>query len=342
MALLEVRDLKVQYATRAGVVKAVDGVSFWVDEGETLGIVGESGCGKSQTSLGIMRLIRSPGTVSAEGVIFDGRNIAEISEQEMQSVRGNQIAMIFQDPMTSLNPVLKISTQLTEGLIHHKGMTKDQARARALELLEAVEIPAARTRLDAYPHQFSGGMRQRVMIAIALACNPRVLICDEPTTALDVTIQAQILDLISQLQKDFNTAVIMITHDMGVVAEVADRVAVMYAGRIIEHASTDEMFSHPQHPYTEALLASLPNLEDDPNTAEPLESIPGLPPDLINPPSGCRFNPRCKYRTTMCTDKFPPLIAPIDGDEEHVAACWHPGVERAELGLIPRRKGGIA
>ncbi len=341
MALLEVRDLKVQYETRAGIVKAVDGVSFWVDEGETLGIVGESGCGKSQTSLGIMRLIRQPGKVAGGQVMYDGRDIAAISEEEMQRVRGNEIAMIFQDPMTSLNPVLKISTQITEGLIHHKGMTKDAARARALELLEAVKIPAAKTRLDAYPHQFSGGMRQRVMIAIALACNPRVLICDEPTTALDVTIQAQILELINDLQKDFGTAVIMITHDMGVVAEIADRVAVMYAGRIIEHAPTDEMFDHPQHPYTEALLGSLPNLEDDPNEAEPLESIPGLPPDLINPPSGCRFNPRCKYRTALCTDRFPPLIAPIEGDEEHVAACWHPATERAEFGLIPRRKGGM-
>ena len=341
MALLEVRDLKVQYETRAGIVKAVDGVNFWVDAGETLGIVGESGCGKSQTSLGIMRLIKSPGTVMAEQVLFDGRDISKISEPEMQSVRGNQIAMIFQDPMTSLNPVLKISTQITEGLIHHKGMTKDQARARALELLEAVRIPAAKTRLDAYPHQFSGGMRQRVMIAISLACNPRVLICDEPTTALDVTIQAQILELINDLQQEFGTAVIMITHDMGVVAEIADRVAVMYAGRIIEHAGTDEIFENPQHPYTEALLGSLPSLEDDPAEGEKLESIPGLPPDLINPPQGCRFNPRCKYRTQLCVDKFPPLLAPVESDEEHVASCWHPGVERAEFGLLPRRHGGM-
>ncbi len=341
MALLEVRDLKVQYETRAGTVKAVDGVSFWVDEAETLGIVGESGCGKSQTSLGIMRLIKSPGRVAGGQVIFDGRDVAQISEEEMQRVRGDQIAMIFQDPMTSLNPVLKISTQITESLIHHKGMTMQQARARALELLEAVKIPAATTRLDDYPHQFSGGMRQRVMIAIALACNPRVLICDEPTTALDVTIQAQILDLINELQKDFGTAVIMITHDMGVVAEVADRVAVMYAGRIIEHASTDEIFDHPQHPYTEALLGSLPSMDED-GDEEELESIPGLPPDLINPPNGCRFNPRCKYRTQICTEKFPPLIAPLPVDEQHVAACWHPGVERVEFGLVPKRLGGMA
>jgi oligopeptide/dipeptide ABC transporter ATP-binding protein len=220
-------------------------------------------------------------------------------------------------------------------------MTKEQARARALELLEAVKIPAARTRLDAYPHQFSGGMRQRVMIAIALACNPRVLICDEPTTALDVTIQAQILELIADLQKDFGTAVIMITHDMGVVAEIADRIAVMYAGRIIEHATTDEIFEHPQHPYTEALLGSLPSIEEEHGAGEQLESIPGLPPDLINPPTGCRFNPRCKYRTQICTEQFPPLISPVEGDEEHVAACWHPSTERAELGLVPRRMGGM-
>lgn len=340
MALLEVRDLKVQYQTRAGVVRAVDGVSFWVDEGETLGIVGESGCGKSQTSLAIMRLIRPPGTIAAGEVKFDGTDITKISDEAMQKVRGDQIAMIFQDPMTSLNPVLKISTQITESLIHHKGMTKQQARARALELLDAVKIPAASSRLDDYPHQFSGGMRQRVMIAIALACNPRVLICDEPTTALDVTIQAQILELINELQKDFGTAVIMITHDMGVVAEVADRIAVMYAGRIIEHAGTDELFNEPQHPYTEALLGSLPSLEDVADE-DRLESIPGLPPDLINPPSGCKFNPRCKYRTQVCVDKFPPLIAPLEHDAEHVAACWHPGVERAEFGLVPRRQGGI-
>jgi oligopeptide/dipeptide ABC transporter ATP-binding protein len=341
MALLEVRDLKVQYKTRAGIVKAVDGVSYWVDEGETLGIVGESGCGKSQTSLGLMRLIKAPGTVAGGEVLYAGRDLTKISEQEMQSVRGNEIAMIFQDPMTSLNPVLKISTQLTEGLIHHKGMTMQEARARALELMNAVQIPAARERLDAYPHQFSGGMRQRVMIAMALACNPKVLICDEPTTALDVTIQAQILNLIKELQADFGTAVIMITHDMGVVAEVADRVAVMYAGRIIEHAPTDEIFDHPQHPYTEALLGSLPSL-DDSLDGERLESIPGLPPDLINPPSGCKFHPRCKYRTAICSDRVPPLIAPIDQDEAHVAACWHPAIERAEVGLVPRAQGGIA
>jgi len=341
MALLEVRDLKVQYKTRAGVVKAVDGVSYWVDEGETLGIVGESGCGKSQTSLGLMRLNKSPGTVAGGEVLYNGRDLTKISEQEMQAVRGNEIAMIFQDPMTSLNPVLKISTQLTEGLIHHKGMTMQEARARALDLMNAVQIPAARERLDAYPHQFSGGMRQRVMIAMALACNPKVLICDEPTTALDVTIQAQILNLIKELQTEFGTAVIMITHDMGVVAEVADRVAVMYAGRIIEHAPTDEIFDHPQHPYTEALLGSLPSL-DDSLEGERLESIPGLPPDLINPPSGCKFHPRCKYRTAICSDRVPPLIAPIDEDAAHVAACWHPAIERAEVGLVPRSQGGIA
>ena len=340
MALLEVKDLKVQYETRAGIVRAVDGVSFWVDEGETLGVVGESGCGKSQTSLAIMRLIKAPGTIAGGSVTFAGRDLTKISEEEMQSVRGNEVAMIFQDPMTSLNPVLKISTQITESIIHHKGFSKDQARARALELLEAVRIPAARTRLDDYPHQFSGGMRQRVMIAIALACDPRLLIADEPTTALDVTIQAQILELISDLQRDFKTAVIMITHDMGVVAEVADRIAVMYAGRIIEHADTDELFQSAQHPYTEALLGSLPSLEDDPN-AERLESIPGLPPDLIRPPHGCRFNPRCKYRTQLCVDKFPPLITPEGQSPDHVTACWHPAVERAELGLVPRRKGGM-
>ena len=338
MALLEVRNLKVQYHTRAGVVRAVDGVNFWVDEGETLGIVGESGCGKSQTSLAIMRLIKPPGTIAEGEIRFNGRDLASIPEEEMQKVRGNEVAMIFQDPMTSLNPVLKISTQLTEGIIHHKGVTEQQARARALELLEAVRIPAARERLDAYPHQFSGGMRQRVVIAMALACNPKLVIADEPTTALDVTIQAQILELLKDIQEEFGTAVIMITHDMGVVAEVADRVTVMYAGRMLEHGGTDAIFEEPQHPYTEALMGSLPDIDDEHGEDE-LESIPGLPPDLINPPSGCKFNPRCKYRTKICTEQFPPMVSHDDSD--HVAACWHPAAEREVHNLIPRRKGGL-
>src|ERR671924_1840305 len=287
MALLEVKDLKTYFYTREGVVQAVDGISFTVDKGQTLGIVGESGCGKSVTALSIMGLIpKPPAKIVGGQVLFEGRDIAPLKDRELQDVRGRQIAMIFQDPMTSLNPTIKIGTQITETLRRHFDMPKEEARKRAIDLLDEVRIPRAAERLDDYPHRFSGGMRQRVMIAIALACNPRLLIADEPTTALDVTIQAQILDLLDDLRREHEMGMIIITHDMGVVAETADEVAVMYAGQIVEQAETQDIFDHPEHPYTEALLGALPQLEGDEQEIREgrLTSIPGRPPDLIDPP----------------------------------------------------------
>jgi oligopeptide transport system ATP-binding protein len=297
VALLEVRDLKTHFFTREGVVQAVDGVSFSVDKGQTVGIVGESGCGKSVTALSIMGLIpKPPAKIVAGSVLFDGRELTKLSERQLEDVRGRQIAMIFQDPMTSLNPTFKIGTQITETLHRHYDIEKGEARKRAVELLEEVGIPRAAERLDDYPHQFSGGMRQRVMIAIALSCNPKLLIADEPTTALDVTIQAQILDLLDRLRQDHDMAMIIITHDMGVVAETADDIAVMYAGQIVEHAGALDLFDNPEHPYTEALLGALPQLEGEGIREGRLTSIPGRPPDLVDPPEACRFAPRCPYR----------------------------------------------
>jgi oligopeptide transport system ATP-binding protein len=322
--VLDVRNLKTQFFTRAGVVFAVDDISFTVGEGETVGIVGESGCGKSVTSLSIMRLVPNP-----PGKIVGGeinlrigdkvRDIAKISDQEMRTVRGNDIAMIFQDPMTSLNPVYTIGNQLMEPLMLHLGLSKEEAETRAIDLLKRVGIPAPEVRFHSFPHQFSGGMRQRVMIAIALACNPKVLIADEPTTALDVTIQAQILDLMAGLNRDFNTAVILITHDLGVVAEVCKRVIVMYAGKIVEQGSAAKLYANPQHPYTMGLLRSVPKLGKEVKT--PLKPIGGLPPDLLAPPKGCRFKTRCPRRQAKCEEQ-PPLMETAPGQ---FAACWFPG-----------------
>jgi oligopeptide/dipeptide ABC transporter ATP-binding protein len=296
VALLEVSDLQTHFFTREGVVRAVDGVSFSVERGRTLGIVGESGCGKSVTALSIMGLIpKPPARIVGGSVHFDGRDLTKLSEKQLENVRGRDIAMIFQDPMTSLNPTLTIGTQITETLKRHLGLAKEDARKRAVDLLEHVGIPQASRRLDDYPHRFSGGMRQRVMIAIGLSCRPKLLIADEPTTALDVTIQAQILDLLYDLQREFEMALILITHDMGVIAEVVDEVAVMYAGQIVEQASVLDLYDHPEHPYTEALLGALPQLEGEGIREGRLTSIPGRPPDLINPPAGCRFAPRCAY-----------------------------------------------
>jgi oligopeptide/dipeptide ABC transporter ATP-binding protein len=322
--VLEVRNLKTQFFTRAGVVFAVDDVSFEVKEGETLGIVGESGCGKSVTALSLMRLVPNPPGRIVDGTItltIDGqeKDLLSLSEGAMRDVRGNEIAMIFQDPMTSLNPVYTIGNQLIEPLMLHLNLTKSEAEKRAVELLKRVGIPAAEDRMDAYPHQFSGGMRQRVMIAIALACNPKLLIADEPTTALDVTIQAQILDLMAGLNKDFGTAIILITHDLGVVAEVCKRVIVMYAGKIIEQGSADDLFANPQHPYTFALLRSVPRIGI--NVKDPLVPIGGLPPDLLAPPKGCRFEPRCPRRQAKCAVEMPPLGETAPGQW---AACWYP------------------
>jgi len=318
--LLEVKQLMTQFKTREGVVHAVDGVSYGVDQGKTLGIVGESGCGKSVSALSIMRLIpEPPGEIVAGEILFEGRDLAALSEREMRSVRGNDISMIFQDPMTSLNPVLRIGTQLTEGMRLHLGLDKRQATERALELLDAVGIPDPKRRLKEYPHQFSGGMRQRVMIAIALACEPKLLIADEPTTALDVTIQAQILELLERLQEQFGMSILLITHDLGVVAGISDDVVVMYAGKIVEQADTMRLFEDSQHPYTEALLGSIPRL--DAAAHHQLANIPGLPPDLVRPPSGCRFHPRCRYAGQVCVDEEPPLAA--YNSPGHMVACWH-------------------
>jgi oligopeptide transport system ATP-binding protein len=330
MALLEVRDLKTHFFTREGVVQAVDGISFDVDKGQTLGIVGESGCGKSVTALSIMGLIpKPPAKIVGGQVLFEGKDLTPLSDKELQNVRGREVAMIFQDPMTSLNPTLKIGTQITETLDRHYGMSKDEARKRAIELLEEVRIPRAAERLDDYPHRFSGGMRQRVMIAIALSCNPKLLIADEPTTALDVTIQAQILDLLDELRTEHEMAMILITHDMGVVAETADDIAVMYAGQIVEYTNSLELFDHPEHPYTEALLGALPQLEGDEQEIREgrLTSIPGRPPDLINPPEACRFAARCPYAhyEDSCTVHQPELREIRPG---HLVRTAHPTTER--------------
>jgi oligopeptide transport system ATP-binding protein len=331
VALLEVDNLKTHFFTREGVVQAVDGISFSVDKGQTLGIVGESGCGKSVTALSIMGLIPKPPAKIVQGsIVFDGKDLTNLSERQLENVRGRQIAMIFQDPMTSLNPTLKIGTQITESLRRHLDMSKDAARKRAAELLEEVRIPRAADRLDDYPHRFSGGMRQRVMIAIALACNPRLLIADEPTTALDVTIQAQILDLLDELRREHDMAMIIITHDMGVVAETADDIAVMYAGQIVEHASALDLYDNPEHPYTEALLGALPRLEGDEKEIRDgrLTSIPGRPPDLVNPPEACRFAARCPYAQLpdTCTEVEPELREIRPG---HFVRSAHPASERA-------------
>jgi oligopeptide/dipeptide ABC transporter ATP-binding protein len=330
MALLEVRDLKTHFFTREGVVQAVDGVSFDVEKGKTLGIVGESGCGKSVTALSIMGLIpKPPAKIVGGQVLFEGKDLTQLDDRQLQNVRGRQVAMIFQDPMTSLNPTLKIRTQITETLDRHFGMSKDEARKRAIELLEEVRIPRAAERLDDYPHRFSGGMRQRVMIAIALSCNPKLLIADEPTTALDVTIQAQILDLLDELRREHEMAMILITHDMGVVAETADDIAVMYAGQIVEYTNSLELFDHPEHPYTEALLGALPQLEGDEQEIREgrLTSIPGRPPDLINPPEACRFGARCPYAhyEDSCTVHQPELREIRPG---HLVRTAHPTSER--------------
>jgi oligopeptide transport system ATP-binding protein len=318
MALLEVRNLETHFKTQDGLVKAVNNVSFHVDRGETLGIVGESGSGKSVTSLSIMRLIPSPpGKIVGGELIFDGENLLDLSEEEMRHIRGNRIAMIFQDPMTSLNPVLTIGRQITESLELHMNMSGAEARKRAVDLLGMVGIPSPAGRLDDYPHQFSGGMRQRVMIAMALSCNPELLIADEPTTALDVTIQAQILELINRLKNELGTAVIIITHDLGVVAGMADRVNVMYAGGVVEEGATGEIFGNPRMPYTIGLLRSIPRLDE--GEGRKLTPIRGLPPDLINLPQVCPFSPRCDYFVAGKCDQTVPPLRPVGPD--HRAAC---------------------
>jgi oligopeptide/dipeptide ABC transporter ATP-binding protein len=317
MALLEVHDLKTYFRTDDGIVKAVDGVSFSVEKGRTLGIVGESGSGKSVTCLSIMGLNSRRNTILSGEANFKGENLLTMSPRRLRAIRGNDIAMIFQDPMTSLNPVHSIGKQLLEAILLHRDVTKKAARARALELLKAVGIPRAERRIDDYPHQFSGGMRQRVMIAMALVNNPDLLIADEPTTALDVTTQAQILALMKTLQDEFGSAIIMITHDLGVVAEVADEVVVMYAAEIVEQAPVNRLFERPHMPYTWGLLGSLPRLDVN---VERLVQIQGQPPSLLNPPRGCRFHPRCPYVMSICKEENPPLV-PVPDEPVHLDAC---------------------
>ena len=321
--ILAIDDLRTYFHTRDGIVRAVDGVSFELQKGETLSIVGESGCGKSVTAMSILRLLpEPPAKIETGSIAFEGRNLLEFSDQQMRAVRGNEISMIFQEPMTSLNPVLTVGRQISESLILHQGLSKKAALENSVEMLDLVRIPDPGTRIDEYPHQMSGGMRQRVMIAMALSCNPKVLIANEPTTALDVTIQAQILALMGELKDRLDTAIILITHDLGVVSEVAERVVVMYAGRKVEEASVEELFANPLHPYTIGLMGSIPKLNEAAlaGTKRPrLQEIPGTVPSLMDNLAGCAFAPRCPYATDHCHAESPVLE---EKTPRHFAACW--------------------
>jgi oligopeptide/dipeptide ABC transporter ATP-binding protein len=322
--VLEIDDLRTHFFIGAGVVRAVDGVSYAVRGGETLGIVGESGCGKSVTALSVLRLVASPpGRIVGGSIRFAGTDLLGLSESAMEGIRGNEISMIFQEPMTSLNPLMSVGRQIGETITLHQGLPPREAMEKAIEMLNRVSIPEPQRRVHAYPHQLSGGMRQRVMIAMALACNPKLLIADEPTTALDVTIQAQILDLMRELQENFGTAIMLITHDMGVVAENADRVVVMYAGRKVEEASAQTLFETPGHPYTRGLLGSIPKLDVAARTdahRNRLNEIKGMVPSLFNLPEGCTFAPRCEFATDQCRAFYPPLVEHRPG---HTIACWY-------------------
>ncbi len=330
MALLEVEDLHVQFRGRHGVSRAVDGVSFSIEAGEVVGLVGESGSGKSVTALAILRILAKGGRIVSGQIRFDGRDLLALSEREMRRVRGNGISMIFQDPMASLNPTITVGRQIAESYYLHRGGGWRAAYQRAGELLDAVGVADARARLNDFPHQFSGGMRQRVMIAMALACSPRLLIADEPTTALDVTVQAQILALLHDLQQQFGMAVLLITHDMGIVAESTDRVIVMYAGQIVEQAATAELFVRRLHPYTEALLDCVPRLDDTGNST--LASIPGMPPNPSDLPPGCRFAARCNHARPRCMEQMPRLESPLPGRQ---VACFYPLLPAARMADLP-------
>jgi peptide/nickel transport system ATP-binding protein len=326
-AILQVRDLRTQFDTLEGVVRAVDGVSFDLARGETLGIVGESGCGKSVTAMSILRLIPpETGRIASGSIRFEGEELTTLSEEQMKRLRGHRISMIFQEPMTSLNPVLTVGTQIAENVVRHMGVSKKVARERACEMLDLVRIADPRRRLDEYPHQLSGGMRQRVMIAMALSCDPQVLIADEPTTALDVTIQAQILDLMLDLKEKTGTAIVLITHDLGVIAETAQRVVVMYAGRQVEEAPVEALFDNPLHPYTRGLMRAIPRLDVDAEEGgrrPRLQEIPGLVPRLTQPIVGCAFAARCELATDRCRTTAPPIVDAGDG---HTVACWETGL----------------
>lgn len=326
--LLEVKNLHTYFDTEAGVVKAVNGVDFHIEAGKTLGIVGESGSGKSVTSMSVIRLLDYPGKIAAGEVIYRGEDLTKVSEARMRAIRGNEISVIFQEPMTSLNPVFKVGKQIGEALILHQNLTKKEARQRSIQLLRDVKIPRPEKVVDDYPHQLSGGMRQRVMIAMALACNPAILIADEPTTALDVTIQAQILSLMNDLKNDQNTAILFITHDLGVVNQMADDVVVMYCGEVVEYASVDEIFGKTkyQHPYTEGLLDSIPRIDTQ---SKRLDPIPGAVPHPLDLPKGCKFAPRCKFATEKCHNEHPQLVA-VNGGQK--VRCFYPekGVRHSE------------
>ncbi|MBP8654297.1 MAG: ABC transporter ATP-binding protein [Proteocatella sp.] len=326
--MLEVKGMRTSFFTHVGEVKAIRGVDFYLDKGEAVGIVGESGSGKSVTSLSVMRLLQFPGKLTGGEVFFDGEDLAKKSDKEMQTIRGNEISMIFQDPMTSLNPVFTIGNQIMEAIIKHQKMSKDQARQKAIDMLKLVGIPSPEKRIDQYPHEFSGGMRQRAMIAMALSCEPKLLIADEPTTALDVTIQAQILELMKDLKDRLNTSIILITHDLGVVADVCTRIIVMYGGLIMEEGTTEEIFYKPQHPYTLGLMRSIPKMSDKENK-ERLIPIDGTPPDLLKPPAGCPFAPRCDHAMKICMTQMPEYTKSSD---THRAACWllHPDAPKVD------------
>jgi peptide/nickel transport system ATP-binding protein/oligopeptide transport system ATP-binding protein len=318
--LLQVKDLRVSFATEDGTVRAVDGVSFSVDAGEVVAIVGESGSGKSVTAMTLMGLTRGPNARFEGSAVFDGRELVTAPERELQNIRGAGIAMVFQDPMSSLDPVYRVGKQIVEQIrVHDRNVSKAQAMDRAVELMERVGIPRAAERLRSFPHEFSGGMRQRVMIAMALSCSPKLLIADEPTTALDVTIQAQILDELRKLRSESSAGVILVTHDLGVVADIADRIVVMYAGRVVEQGTLDELFYDPQHPYTWGLLGSITRVDRD--RSQRLPAIPGLPPSLLRPPEGCHFRPRCPHAFDRCTE-VPQLVARLPESTDHLDRCW--------------------
>ncbi len=335
--LLEVDELRVSFRTEDGVVQAVDGVSFTVDRGEVLAIVGESGSGKSVTGMTLMGLTRGPNATFGGRALFEGTDVVSAPDDELRKIRGADIAMIFQDPMSSLDPVYRVGSQIIEQIRAHEGdVTKAQALARAIELMDRVGIPSARERARSYPHEFSGGMRQRVMIAMALSCSPKLLIADEPTTALDVTIQAQILDEIKQLRAETQAGIILVTHDLGVVADVADRVVVMYAGRVVEQGTLDEIFYDPQHPYTWGLLGSITRIDSDRSARLP--AIPGSPPSLLNPPEGCHFRPRCPHAFDRCT-QVPELTARAPEEPLHVDRCWLELDQKRRLRVVDDRIG---
>jgi oligopeptide/dipeptide ABC transporter ATP-binding protein len=342
--LLQVEDLHSQFFTSRGVVHAVDGVTFHVDAGETLGIVGESGCGKTMTALSILRLLPDPGRITSGRILFEGREVTKMTDEEIRDFRGNDVAMIFQDPMTSLNPVTRVGVQIEEAMTAHERFTEAAARPRVIDLLKRVRVPAAESRVKDYPHQFSGGMRQRAMIAMGLSNEPSLLIADEPTTALDVTVQAQIIQLMKQLNRELGTAMILITHNMALVASLCQRLIVMYAGRIVEEGPVDQIFNSPQHPYTWSLLRSVPRVDEA--RKDRLVSIRGLPPDLINPPPGCKFHPRCPFVIDKCKVEPEPQLEGVAADQ--VARCWvlmrnvtDEGIEKAKESALSKEAAQV-